>query len=226
MLDAMLGDLRRPDRQADLLIVAGDLTASALPAETARLRQLLDGWGKLQSDYFVARGNHDRSRVGAAYQSCAAVPRAPDHHDCWGDTFPYPLQQLQTYEVGGLRLIGLDTTTLDDPGGTMSAGQLSALADTLKSDSQRPTLIFGHHPVTYEAAVTTAAGPSFVIDRPSALALQGLYAGAPGVFLHHSGHTHRNKRSFFTDDNQSPIDSVEFLEVSAAKEYPGGSQRR
>ena len=42
------------------------------------------------------------------------------------------------------------------------------------------------------------------------------------MFFHHSGHTHRNKRTFLLDDTQSPIQSIEFLEVGATKEYPGG----
>ena len=42
------------------------------------------------------------------------------------------------------------------------------------------------------------------------------------MFFHHSGHTHRNKRTFLLDDAQSPIQSIEFLEVGATKEYPGG----
>jgi 3',5'-cyclic-AMP phosphodiesterase len=223
MLEAMLGDLRRPDRGADRLIVAGDLTSSALLAQAQQVRQMLDGWGTLERDYFVARGNHDRSMVGTDYDTCPAVPdTSPQHYDCWGDVFPYPLQQLQTYDVGGLRLIGLDTTMLDLAGGTMNAAQLGALADVLRQDRDRPTLLFGHHPITYESAATTEAGPAFDIDRPTAIALQGLYAQAPGVFFHHSGHTHRNKRTFLLDDTQSPIESVEFLEVGATKEYPGG----
>jgi 3',5'-cyclic-AMP phosphodiesterase len=223
MLEAMLGDLRAPDRGADRLLIAGDLTSNGLPAEATRARQLLDGWGTLTSDYFVTRGNHDRSRSGASWSGCTVVPDAsPEHHDCWGDVFPYPLQTMQSYEAGGLRIIGLDTTTLDAPGGTMTTAQLGALEDELRRDPGRPTLVFGHHPVTYESAVTTGAGPAFNIDRPTAVALQRLYARAPGVFLHHSGHTHRNKRTFLVDDAQNPIETVEFLEVGAAKEYPGG----
>jgi hypothetical protein len=223
MLEAMLGDLRKPDRGADRLLVAGDLTASALQSQAQQVRQMLDGWGKLQTDYFVTRGNHDRSMVGSDYAACTAVPNtSPQHYDCWGDVFPYPLQQLQSYEVGGLRLIGLDTTMLDAAGGTMDAAQLGALSDVLKQDPDRPTLLFGHHPVTYEAAATTEAGPAFDIDRPTAIALQQLYGQTPGVFFHHSGHTHRNKRTFLLDQDQAPIQSVEFLEVGATKEYPGG----
>jgi Icc protein len=34
--------------------------------------------------------------------------------------------------------------------------------------------------------------------------------------------THRNKRTFLLDGTQSPVQSIEFLEVGATKEYPGG----
>ncbi len=222
MLGALLGDLGAADRGARALLVAGDLTGDGLPAESARARQLLDGWGSLDADYFVARGNHDRPRVGSAYAGCTAVPGASDHHDCWGDAFGLRRQQPAVHEVGGLRVIALDTTTLNAAGGTMEAVQLNELKHTLRKDRDRPTLLFGHHPITYESAVTTAAGPAFDIDRPSAVALQRLYEQTPGVFFHHSGHTHRNKRTFFVDENQAPQRSVEFLEVGAVKEYPGG----
>ena len=42
------------------------------------------------------------------------------------------------------------------------------------------------------------------------------------LFGHHSRHTHRNKRTYLLDDQQNPVQSVEFLEVGATKEYPGG----
>jgi 3',5'-cyclic-AMP phosphodiesterase len=223
MLQAMLGDLRQPDRKADRLLVAGDLTSDGYLSEATGVKQLLDGWGTLEQDYFVARGNHDRSRSGTDWDTCTVVPSTnPTHYDCWGDVFPYPLQQLQTYEVGGLRIVGLDTTTLDNAGGTMDSSQLDELSHVLSKDRDRPTLLFGHHPVTYESAATTEAGPSFDIDRPTAIALQRLYGRTPGVFFHHSGHTHRNKRTFLLDGQQNPINSVEFLEVGATKEYPGG----
>ncbi|MCQ4079628.1 metallophosphoesterase [Streptomyces sp. RB6PN25] len=217
MLEALLDDLRKPDRGAEVLLVAGDLTSEAKPGDVARVRQLLDGWGTLGTDYFVARGNHDRPHVGADYAACTPIPYATDHHDCWGDVFPYPRQTLSVHQVGGLRIVGLDTTTLDAAGGTLDDGQLADLAAELRRDKDRPTLLFGHHPVTYESAVTTAAGPAFDLDQTKARQLEALYHRTPGVFLHHSGHTHRNKRTFMEESQ-----SVEFLEVAATKEYPGG----
>ncbi len=222
MLEALLGDLGAADRGAHGLLVAGDLTGDGLPAESARVKQLLDGWGTFNTDYFVARGNHDRPRVGADYAGCTVVPGATDHHDCWGDAFGLRRQELAVHELGGLRIVALDTTSLDIAGGMMEASQLHDLRRVLRVDRDQPTILFGHHPVTYESAVTTAAGPGFDLDRPSAVELQKLYADSPGVFLHHSGHTHRNKRTFFVDDNQAPVRQTEFLEVAATKEYPGG----
>lgn len=222
MLGAMLGDLRQPDRGADRLLVAGDLTASGTQAQASGVKQLLDGWGRQNTDYVVARGNHDRPEVGDAYASCTVVPGATDHHDCWGDVFGLRRQQLSQHDMFGLRVIGLDTTTLDDAGGTIEASQYEELREVLRRDPERPTLLFGHHPVTFESAVTTEAGPTFDLDRTSAIRLEQLYQRTPGVFFHHAGHTHRNKRTFMVDADQQPRESVEFLEVGATKEYPGG----
>jgi 3',5'-cyclic-AMP phosphodiesterase len=194
MLQAMLGDLRQPDRAADRLLVAGDLTSDGYKSEATGVKQLLDGWGTLQKDYFVARGNHDRSRNGTDWDTCTVVPNtSPTHYDCWGDVFPYPLQQLQSYEVGGLRIVGLDTTMLDAAGGTMGAAQLAELKHVLSKDKDRPTLLFGHHPITYESAATTEAGPSFDIDRPTAIALQKMYGETPGVFFPRTGRRWRSR---------------------------------
>ncbi|MGH3421430.1 MAG: hypothetical protein ACRDOD_17800, partial [Streptosporangiaceae bacterium] len=65
MLSAMLGDLRQPDRAVDRLLVAGDLTSGPALSDATNVKQMLDGWGKIEQDYFVARGNHDRSRPAA-----------------------------------------------------------------------------------------------------------------------------------------------------------------
>lgn len=220
MGEAMLADITR--RGADVLVVAGDLTSAALPDELTQARRLLDTFGPLRlagelhrGEYVVARGNHDQPKTGDAYASCPVVQ--DDFHDCVPGVFPLPQGRLTTTEFRGLRLVGLDTSTLNLPGGAISAGQWADLEDVLNHQRHQPTLVFGHHPVTDESASTTLAGPSFDLDRDDALRLQQLYARTPGVFLHHSGHTHRNKRT------TSPIaPAVDFLEVAAIKEYPGG----
>ncbi|MFC7449539.1 metallophosphoesterase family protein [Rhodococcus daqingensis] len=216
MLAAMLDDLRRDDRGADHLVIAGDLTDEASAADSSELRERLDGWGELGRDYFVSRGNHDRPHRGAAYAGCSVVPGAPDHHDCWGDVF-VPRQRIQRHDLGGLRVLALDTTALDASGGVIEPDQMAQVRDTLHADPDRPTLVFGHHPVTVEAGMSNLAGPGFILDQASSCELQDLYVRSPGVFLHHSGHTHRNRRT-----RPDTAAAVEFLEVGAVKEYPGG----
>lgn len=205
MLDALLDDVRSPDRAADHLILAGDLTDSGTLDQSRAVRARLDSWGVLGRDYFVCRGNHDQPHRHHG-----------ETHDHWGAVF-HSRQRLVEYDLGGLRVIGLDTARLTGSGGTIVAPQRDRLREILSADPDRPTLIFGHHPVTSHAAVSNPGGPGFVLDPSNAAALHTLYRNAPGVFLHHSGHTHRNRLS-----RPNIGIAVEFLEVAAVKEYPGG----
>jgi len=218
MAQSMLADARA--RAADVLVVAGDLTAAALPDQAVASRELLDGFGPLSrsgrlngAGYTVARGNHDQYRSAARLKPAGAT----DGLDSVAAVYGLPHGTLTATEVGGLRLIGLDTTTGRTAGGAIGDDQLAVLREVLARQPDQPTLVFGHHPVTDESAFTMVAGPSFGLDRGSAARLEALYATAPGVFLHHAGHTHRNLRT------SSPVAAgVEFLEVASVKEYPGG----
>jgi 3',5'-cyclic-AMP phosphodiesterase len=210
-------------RGADVLLVAGDLTSAALPAEVRDSRALLDRFGTLtlegrlgQGHYVVARGNHDQPKTGPAYAACPPVGTT-GYHDCLPAVYDLPQGRLTATEYSGLRLVGLDTTILDGNGGAIDDQQFAALRDVLNVHPEQPTLVFGHHPVTDESAYTTIAGPGFDLNRADAARLEALYSVTPGVFLHHAGHTHRNLRT------ASPMaQGVEFLEVAAIKEYPGG----
>jgi 3',5'-cyclic AMP phosphodiesterase CpdA len=200
-------------RGADVLVVAGDLTAAARPDEVTVSRALLDRFGTLTltgrlsaGDYVVVRGDHDQPGISAAGQC-----------DCLAADYQLPPGSLTVTEAGGLRLIGLDTAAPDAHSGVISESALAALQDVLAERPGQPTLVFGHHPVTGHATATAIDGPAAGLNRGVAARLEALYATAPGVFLHHSGHTHRNLRT------ASPAASgVEFLEVAATKEYPGG----
>jgi 3',5'-cyclic-AMP phosphodiesterase len=218
MAESMLADASA--RGADVMLIAGDLTAAALPDQAVASRELLDSFGTLTRSgrlngggYMVARGNHDQHRSGAGPQAAGAACGL----DSLAAVYGLPHGTLAATELGGLRMIGLDTTTGSAAGGAIGNGQLAELRRLLAERPDQPTLVFGHHPVTDESAFTMVAGPSFGLDRQSAARLEALYAAAPGVFLHHAGHTHRNLRT------SSPVAAgVEFLEVAAVKEYPGG----
>jgi 3',5'-cyclic-AMP phosphodiesterase len=221
MAESMTADAAA--RGADVLVVAGDITAANLPDQLTDSRTLLNGFGNLtlsgrlrRGDYVVARGNHDQPQNGSAYAACTPVGTT-GYYDCLPAVYDLPQGQLTATEVGGLRLVGLDTTTLNTPGGQIVDEEFDALQQVLADQPDQPTLVFGHHPVTDESAYSTIAGPSFDLDRADAARLEALYAATPGVFFHHSGHTHRNLRT------SSPVATgVDFLEVAAIKEYPGG----
>ena len=74
-------------------------------------------------------------------------------------------------------------------------------------------------PINLEASLATDRPLLFDLNQQQATQLESAYAASPGVFLHHSGHTHRNKRTLSPN-----APGVVFQEVAAVKEYPGGFQ--
>lgn len=221
MASAMIADVARLG--ARVLILNGDLTAEAELLDVHAAHGFLEKFAPISSGgrlagraVLTSRGNHDRPHTGDDYRTCPPVA-GTDHFDCLVESFPLPRQQRYTAHANGIRLMGLDTAMLDAAGGTIEQPQFEAIEHELRSQPTRPTLVFGHHPVTDESAREAIAGQSFVLDRASAHRLERLYSAAPGVFLHHSGHTHRNRRTV-----SSVAPHVAFLEVAAIKEYPGG----
>jgi 3',5'-cyclic-AMP phosphodiesterase len=204
---ALVDEARR--RGADLLLAAGDISAGGAPRDLAEARRILDRFGALGRDYFVVRGNHDRpgpehGARGDAFRRGFAGADGPGYFG---------------HEVGGLRILGLDTYEKRGNGadsGGLGEDQLSWFRRRLREQREQPTLVFGHHPLTVRDSVfPVAAGQR--LNRRQARAILDAYATAPGVFLHHAGHTHRNKRTVLP---RAP--HVTLQEVSAAKEYPGG----
>ncbi|MEO5874781.1 MAG: metallophosphoesterase family protein [Streptosporangiaceae bacterium] len=213
MATALVDDAR--SRGAAGLLAAGDVTSEGAPADVGRARQLLDRFGTLGTDYLVTRGNHDRAHDG---QECSAGQW--QGNDCFRDGFfPAGGPAYFARELRGLRIIGLDTYDKKGGGGDaggLSAEQLDWFTTTLTQDRDRPTLVFGHHPLFVEASPLAVTGQQS-LEAGQALSILAGYARTPGVFLHHAGHTHRNRRAVF------PLaPHVTHQEVSAVKEYPGG----
>ncbi|MGY6022726.1 metallophosphoesterase [Streptomyces spinosirectus] len=198
-------------RGADLLLAAGDISAGGGAQDLAEARRILDGFGELGRDYFVVRGNHDR-------------PGSGDGQGQDGDTFRRGFGEegrpgYFAHDLGGLRIIGLDT--YEKPGngadsGGLGAEQLSWFRNRLRENREQPTVVFGHHPLTVRDSLFPV-GAGQRMGRRQARAIVDSYAATPGVFLHHAGHTHRNKRTLLP---RAP--HVALQEVGAAKEYPGG----
>ena len=99
----------------------------------------------------------------------------------------------------------------------MSGAQFEFVRNALAADPDQPTIVFGHHPVPLDAKLTAIPPVIYGLEQQQATQLEQLYAANPGVFLHHAGHTHRNKRAISTT-----APGVVFQEVAAVKEYPGG----
>lgn len=205
MSRALVEEARR--RGADLLLAAGDISAGGAPRDLAEAKRILDGFGSHGQDYFVVRGNHDRPRhrdAGDAFREGFLGGAGPAYF---------------ARDLGGLRIIGLDTYEKDGNGadaGGLGDEQLSWFRARLKERGDQPTVVFGHHPLTVRDSLFPVSGGQR-LGRRQARSILDAYASAPGVFLHHAGHTHRNKRTLLP---QAP--HVTLQEVSAAKDYPGG----
>ncbi|MFJ8634124.1 metallophosphoesterase [Streptomyces sp. NPDC093568] len=191
-------------RGADLLLAGGDISAGGSAADLGEARRILDGFGTHGQDYFVVRGNHDRSQDGGTFRTAFPVADGPGFF---------------ARDLGGLRIIGLDTYAKSGNGadaGGLGPEQLAWFRARLREAPEQPTVVFGHHPLTVRDSIFPVTRGQ-QLDRRQARALVDAYASAPGVFLHHAGHTHRNKRTML---QRAP--HVTHQEVAAAKEYPGG----
>lgn len=218
MAGALVVDARA--RGGDLLLAAGDVTSEASPADATRAKQILDGFGTHGIDYLVARGNHDRPHTGS---DCTAAKEADGTHDCFRDSF-FPGSGTgptwSSQDVHGLHVVRLDTYDKAGNGGDngiLGPEQYAWFAADLAAHADQPTIVFGHHPITVESTLVNASPVRFDLDPQQAMMVEQLYAGAPGVFFHHAGHTHRNKRTVGTTAR-----GVTFQEIGAVKEYPGG----
>lgn len=219
MLTGALAEVRA--HGVSRVLVNGDTTAEARPAEVRRFREIMDSHGTFGVDYHVTRGNHDRphtpgSDPGAGYEAFPVLEGTADHRDPWGIEF-VERQQLWTTEIGGLRVLGIDSTHLDDSGGEILPHQMDAIGAELAADLERPTLAMAHHPVSRESAMTNVSGPGFVVNERDATLLQDHFVRAPGVFMSWAGHTHRARRTA-----PDAAQHVDFVETGSGAGYPGG----
>jgi len=203
---------------ASFLLAAGDITAEAAPVDLSQAGKMLKRFGRYRHDYFVTRGNHDRAHTGDEYAACSLGQW--QGNDCFKDQF-FPVGEPSYFsrELQGLRIIGLDT--YDKPGrgndpGALSTDQLAWFRAELARAREQPTIVFGHHPLIVEQSPFPTAA-SNTLDADQVATLLDDYSKTSGLFLHHAGHTHRNKRTI-----SAVAPGVTMQEVAACKEYPGG----
>jgi 3',5'-cyclic-AMP phosphodiesterase len=114
----------------DFVVISGDLADTPTAEEYEYLKRLLT---PLNVPFAGIPGNHDSRELMRA-----AFP-----------LFPYasasgPLNQR--VEIGGLDLLLLDSSVHGKPHGELDPASLQWLEDTLASSSDKPALLFLHHP--------------------------------------------------------------------------------
>lgn len=157
-----------------------------------------------------------RAHEGDAYTTCTKGRWQGE--DCFRDAF-FDGPTYFSRDLNGLHVIGLDT--YDKPGdgsdaGGLSEEQLSWFQEDLRAHKDQPTLVFGHHPLLTPGDPLAVTGGT-TLGVGQARTVMAAYERAPGVFLHHAGHTHRNRRTVLPG-----CAHVTQQEAGAVKEYPGG----
>ena len=125
----VLSAIKARHTEADLLIVTGDLTHDERPETYAALRDMLADWlPRLR----VIPGNHD--------------DREP-MRQVFGDRIQHVHgRHVFVHDLGGWRLIGLDSHRPGELSGELGELQLAWLDEQLRSHPARPTGLFVHHP--------------------------------------------------------------------------------
>jgi 3',5'-cyclic-AMP phosphodiesterase len=159
----------------DFVVISGDLADTPTAEEYAHLKRLLT---PLKIPFVGIPGNHDqRDMMRAAFpQNYAFASGALN----------------QRIEIGGLDLVLLDSSVSGMPHGELDAPTLQWLEATLAAATDRPALLFLHHP-PFEAGI----GHMDRQNLQNAGDLAGVVKRHPRVRLIATGHVHRATLAMF-----------------------------
>jgi 3',5'-cyclic AMP phosphodiesterase CpdA len=153
------------------VVVTGDLTDFGRADEYAHLRELLQPIG---CPLYLLPGNHDeREGLRAAF---------PEHGYLRNET---PFIQYAV-DLGGLRLVAVDTVVPYASHGEVCAERIDQLAHLLAQDTATPTIVAMHHP-----PFRTLIGHMDDIGLRNPAALEAVVARHPQVRRVICGHLHR-----------------------------------
>jgi 3',5'-cyclic-AMP phosphodiesterase len=155
----------------DVLLLSGDMADRGEAESYVRLRPVIDAaLRRFDAQLLVAPGNHDDPALLREH----LLGRAPE---------PGPLDEV--VRVGGLRLIGLDSSVPGEDHGGLDDTQLKALSDELAQPAPDGTVLVVHHPPIWS---TTPVSELVALREPQRLAAT---IRGSDVRLVLSGHTHR-----------------------------------
>lgn len=127
-----LAQLERSDIRPEALVFTGDLADLGEPDAYQRLRAIVEpAAARLGAEVVWVMGNHDERLQYSSGLFDIEATEAP---------------QDRVYDLGGLRIIALDTTVPGFHHGELTEGQLEWLADVLTVPAPHGTLIAVHHP--------------------------------------------------------------------------------
>jgi hypothetical protein len=186
----------------DATFIKGDIADVGLPWQFEAARE---AFSKLEMPHHAFLGNHDYygRNEGLEVDGYALLgqPSAP-----------------RSVELGGWRLLLLETVEPGEHHGVFDGERLRWLADVLDESAglDAPTLLLMHHqPVPPERA---GGYPNAIGIRPEhsleLFSLLGRHPQVKGVLI---GHTHRNRVRHYSASGRLP-----FVEVQCSKDYPGG----
>lgn len=132
MLEHCVHHLMHVGPRPDVVLATGDLVDFGRPTEYELLRRLL---APVNVPLFLLMGNHDERD---ALRSAFSEPDF-DHLRAHDEFVQYAV------DLGGLRLIALDTVVPGQGGGRLCAQRLKWL-DTQLSQDSTPTIVAMHHP--------------------------------------------------------------------------------
>jgi Icc protein len=157
-LELALDRVGRLDPVPQALVFTGDLADKAQPDAYARLRELVEPFAeRIGAQLIWVIGNHDER---AAY--------AQGLFDSDDDG-----PQDRVYDLGGLRIVALDTTLPGYHHGELSDEQLDWLRDLLTTPAEHGTILAMHHPPIPMPAAEPAAIIELVDQERLASVIQG-----------------------------------------------------
>ena len=186
----------------DAAVIKGDIADRGRPEQFGWARE---SFARLRAPHHAFLGNHDYygRQEGHSVDGYALLGQAP---------------APRVIELGGWRLVLLETAEPGDHHGVFGDDRMGWLAQTLAGtrETSTPTLLLMHHqpvPPEHRDSYPNTIGMLPEHSLPF-FDLIGANPQVKGVLI---GHTHRNRVRRYRASGAAP-----FVEVNCTKDYPGG----
>ena len=171
-LEQAVAHIRSLEPRPDVLLATGDLVDKGAPEEYARLRDIL---APIDLPLYVIPGNHDNRDE---------IQRAFSDLDYLSNNENFLHYVIEKWPV---RLIGLDTLIPGKISGELCHERLNWLSDRLAENTEKPTMIFMHHP-PIKSGIGAMDRHGFDAGGPEMGAIVEKYSNIKSIVC---GHLHR-----------------------------------